>query len=110
MSLPDFYPSTVDGLRLRDVLGRDDWTAPVRYGPDGWQIERHDRAALVLVGATTVDGHTVITASLGRPDGGLVTDDVATLITAVFPDQDAWELEVFADEHSGAWHVSGTSR
>lgn len=45
--------TTVDGLRLRRVLGRKEWAVPVPWGPDGWNVLRFDRTGQVIV--TTSD-------------------------------------------------------
>jgi hypothetical protein len=113
LSLPDFYPATVDGLQLRAILGRREWQPPERFGPDGWQIVRNDRAISIIVSAAPEDdGTDWIHASIARHDGTMPTyDDLQLLHKAVFAD--GWAYQVFAPTadhvniHQHALHLFG---
>lgn len=36
-------PTTVNPLRVRQVMGRKVWTPPTSYGPTGWRLYAHTR-------------------------------------------------------------------
>lgn len=85
--------STIDGLRLRRVLGRDHWLAPVPFG-DGFRMTRRDHQATVIVTCGRwEDGQEWVHASMA----GVTMpsyEDLTRLREAVFGD--GWALEVYA--------------
>lgn len=104
--------TTVDGLRLRKVMGRDDWGPPRRYGPDGWCLSHRDGTASVIVSAAgQSDGREWIHASIARDDRMPDYDDLVLLHKAVFGQR--WAYQVFAPDrhhvniHEHALHLWG---
>lgn len=90
--------STVDGLRLRRILGRDLWLPPRPYGPDGWTIVSHDRRAHVMVSVDDFpagSGEEWIHASFGRNRQMPSYEDLVLLYRAAFPER-GWAYQVFA--------------
>ncbi|WP_258904843.1 hypothetical protein [Actinokineospora sp. UTMC 2448] len=60
-------PTTVNGLRLRHILGRQDWSVPQPYGEDGWRLRAIDGNGMVIVSAAPWDdGVMWIHASMAR--------------------------------------------
>jgi hypothetical protein len=54
---------SIDPLKVRRALGRDQWKPPVPYGPDGFIIENRDSHRLIVTVAD-VDGTDWIHCSL----------------------------------------------
>lgn len=102
---------SVDGLRIRRVLGRDDWLPPGPFGPDGWSCMRRDRTASVIASASDIDGHEWVHASIARPDRMPTYDDLVLLHRACFGD--GWAYQCFAPPadhvniHEFALHLWG---
>lgn len=107
-------PTRVNGLRLRKILGREDWLPPRRFGPDGWQIVRRDGSVSVIVTAfDDDDGVEWIHASIARHDDTMPTyDDLVLLHRATFGEH-RWSYQVFAPStdhvnlHEHALHLWG---
>lgn len=107
--------TTVDGLRLRKVLGRDDWLAPKPFGLDGWSLLSREPGASIIVSVGPVgfgpDQREWIHASISRDDRMPSYDDLALLHRAVF--RDGWAYQVFAPSehhvnlHAHALHLWG---
>lgn len=104
--------TTVNALKMRKVLGRDEWSPPRPFGPDGWSILRNDRAAGVIVTAGPFDGDEWLHASFCRYDGVMPSyDDLKLLHEAVFGD--GYAYQVFAPPsqhvniHENALHLWG---
>lgn len=87
-------PTTVDGLRLRRVLGRATWRVPERFGPDGWSMDSLDQDSRVIVSVADFDGSEWIHASISHPDRMPTYDDLVLLHEAAF--RDGWAYQVFA--------------
>lgn len=87
-------PTTVSGLQLRRVLGRRDWSVPIRFGPDGWRLDSVDQTARVIVSADEFDGQEWIHASMSRADQVPTYEDLVLLHKAAFGD--GWAYQVFA--------------
>lgn len=86
--------TTVSGLRLRKVFGREGWLVPEPYGPDGWRMVARDRSASVIATTASEDGQEWIHASIGRVDEMPTYDDLVQLHDAVFAGR--WAYQVFA--------------
>lgn len=104
--------TTVDGLRLRQVLGRHNWRPPQPYGPDGWALVHRDGDATVIVTAAEQDdGREWVHASIARRDRTPDYADLVLLHKAAFRDQ--WAYQVFAPRehhvniHNNALHLWG---
>jgi len=111
----DLLPALhVDGLQLRRALGREHWSVPRPFGPAGWCIDRHDRAARVIVTCAPhhEDGVDWRHASISRPDRMPDYEDLVTLHRAAFGEE-AWAYQVFAPAgehvniHAHALHLWG---
>lgn len=105
--------TTVDGLRLRRILGRKYWLAPEPFGPDGWALISRDNTASVIVSAADYDGIEYIHASVASADHTTMPtyDDLCLLHKAVFGD--GYAYQVFAPPsqhvniHEAALHLWG---
>jgi hypothetical protein len=54
---PGTGPATVNGLRLRKIMGRYGWrAAQPGTGVDGWMMRRYDQTGTVLVSTSTYSG------------------------------------------------------
>lgn len=114
-SRTDLPPTTVNGLTLRRMLGREEWGIPERYGVDGWRLVHIDGNASVLVSVgphiADPDGPDWIHASMTRADTVPSYDDLKLLHAAVFGDR--WAYQVFAppahhvNYHTRALHLWG---
>lgn len=97
--------TTIDGLRLRRVMGRKLWHAPEPYGPDGWKMVRPfdgtGIGSLIVSSTDLPDDPTVWThASVAYTDRLPTYDDLCLLKRAVWGD-DGYAYQVFvpASEH-----------
>lgn len=102
--------SSLDVLAVRRRLGRGTWSAPVRFGPDGWLLERLDGRARVIVTAAPYGGDEWVHASIAGPEMPAY-DDLKRLHAAVFGC--GWAYQVFAPPaehvnlHERALHLFG---
>jgi hypothetical protein len=111
---PGLGPATVNGLRLRKIMGRYGWRAAQRYGPDGWRIVRYDQTGTVLVSTSTYSGTPFLWthASIAYNDHTPTYDDLALLHEAVWGGT-GWAYQVFAPAadhvniHEYALHLFG---
>jgi hypothetical protein len=103
--------STLNALKIRRRLGRERFTAPTEWGPDGWRYLDlcHEGSVIVSVAAfeNTEWIHASISSSLTIPS----YDDLKLLHAAVF--EDRFAFQVFAPPaqhiniHSNALHLWG---
>lgn len=92
--------STVNGLRLRQVLGRDQWLPPEPFGPDGWMMLSREGDASVIVSAWTDDNGTRwIHASRTGPGRLPTYDELMDLHRAVWPTGYSYQVQAPADRH-----------
>lgn len=116
--------STIDGLRLRKVLGRKEWHAPQPFGPDSWQLISVDRTRTIFVTAAPFsifeasapfDGGDIVHASIAYSDHVTMPsyEDLCLLHKAVFGDGYAYQCFVPAETHINihetALHLWGRS-
>ncbi len=89
----------MNGLKIRQGLGRDEWAVPVPFGPDGWMLQRKDRAGSVIVSEFDWDdGHRYIHASIaGRTMP--TYEDLTRLHEAVFRGGYAYQVFAPPSEH-----------
>lgn len=90
--------STIDGLKIRQRLGRQEWAVPRRFGPDGWLIERKDGQQRIIVTASPApdepDGSADwIHASMSGTEIPSY-DDLQRMHRAVWAD--GWAYQMFA--------------
>jgi len=105
---------TVDGLWLRNTMGRDLWPPAARYSDDGWRLVRYDRTGSVLVSTTTnpADGQPWTHASIAYNDHTPTYEDLALLHRAVWGET-GYAYQVFAPAaehiniHAHALHLWG---
>ncbi len=107
--------TTVDALRLRRTLGRDQWGVPIQFGPDGWMLKHSNGTTTAIVSnATHNDGREWIHASIAHTDRDPTYDELVTLRRAVWGDS-GWAYQVFAPPerhynfHEHALHLRGLS-
>jgi hypothetical protein len=105
-------PATVDGLRLRRVMGRERWGPPHPHGPDGWWMRSiGGNASVIVTVAVHDDGRDWIHASIARSGRMPDYDDLSRLHRAAFGDH--WAYQVFAPRadhvniHEYALHLWG---
>lgn len=105
--------STIDALRLRKLLGRDEWRAPKVFGSNGWALSRYDGDGHVIVTADVWDdGVEWVHASMTRRGRVPTYEDMCRLHRAAFP-RGAWAYHVFAplgshvNLHPDALHLWG---
>lgn len=113
---PGLGPATVDGLHVRNTLGREVWTPAARYGEDGWRILRYDGAGSVIVSTAPCpqdDNHLWTHASIAYIDHMPTYDDLVLLHQAVWGADGGWAYQVFAPAsdhinlHQYALHLWG---
>lgn len=80
-------PTTIDILRVRRILGRDEWLPPEPFGPDGWRlISRAGDCSAVVSAAPMDDGAVWIHASMTRPGRVPTYAEMCQLHRAVWGD------------------------
>lgn len=107
-------PTTLNGLGIRRKLGRTNWSAPRRFGPDGWQFDHLDGTGRVIVSVAPAPGSDAdwIHASISWVDHMPTYDDLKLLHNAAFGDT-RWAYQVFAPAsdhvniHKHALHLYG---
>ena len=104
--------TSFDALAIRRRLGRGDWTAPQRLGPDGWGYRKiGSPGSIIVTCADHDDGHDWVHASIAFPDHMPTYEDLKMLHAAVFCD--GWAYQVFAPPsdhvniHEYALHIWG---
>lgn len=91
--------TTVNPLRLRDVLGRKEWLPPREFGPVG-MVRRSAEGATAIVTAAPHDGIEYVHASIATT--GLMLPsygDLVTLHKAAFADGYAYQVFAPAAQH-----------
>lgn len=76
--------ATVDGLRLRKALGREQWQAPEPFGPDGWRMVSRAGDCSVIVTTAEFEGATWTHASRTAPDRVPTYEEMIELHRAVW--------------------------
>lgn len=89
--------TTVNGLRVRSILGRREWSVPEPFGPDGWQLTTTDGRS-VIVTAAPHDGEEWIHASIAGPNMPSY-EELALLHRAAFGDGYAYQVFAPASDH-----------
>ena len=104
-------PSTLNPLDIRRKLGRSDWSAPERFGPDGWRFVALDGSGSVILTVAPHGEDEWIHASVAWKDHMPTYVDLKWLHAAVFGDR--WAYQVFAplsehvNIHKYALHLWG---
>lgn len=104
-------PTNLNGLAIRRVLGRGNWSTPEPFGPDGWRFVNLDGRSSVIVSVADHGPDEWIHASIARADEMPSYADLKLLHAAVFGDR--WAYQVFAPPsdhvniHSYALHLFG---
>lgn len=83
-------------LAIRQRLGREEWSPPIPYGPDGWQFINKLEPGRIFVTCSEHDGmeQDLIHASISFDNRMPSYDDLTHLHQAVWPDGYAYELFV----------------
>lgn len=76
--------ATVDGLRLRKTLGREQWLPPEPFGPDGWRMVSRAGDCSVIVTTAEFEGAIWIHASRTAPGRVPTYDELVELHHAVW--------------------------
>lgn len=104
--------TTVSALDIRKKLGRETWSAPRAFGPDGWLFVSTDISRSVIVSSFEHNGEEWVHASIARHDKTMPSyDELAMLHQVVFGD--GWAYQVFAPPakhvniHEYALHLWG---
>lgn len=91
---------TLDGLAIRKRLGRDHWSIPIPFGPDGWRFDAKDHTGRIIVTAWDHDdGHPWIHASISRVNVMPSYEDLKLLHAAIWPNGYAYQVFVPPSEH-----------
>jgi hypothetical protein len=107
--------ASIDGLKIRERLGRTKWSVPVQFGPDGYRFDRKDGLSRIIVtlGPTPdpADGdwlHASISVTHRIP----TYDELVMLHKAVWPNGYAYQVFAPPSEHVNihpyALHLWGT--
>lgn len=105
------YPTNFNPLRIRRLLGRENWSAPTPFGPDGWKFLQLDGIGSIIVTCADHDGVDWVHASIAWRDHMPWYADLTMLHAAVFGD--SWAYQVFAPPsdhvniHEHALHLWG---
>jgi len=93
---------SIDGLKIRERLGRTKWAVPREFGPDGFIIDRKDGAARVIVtfGPTPdpADGDW-LHASISTTDRMPTYAELVMLHKAVWPNGYAYQVFAPLSQH-----------
>lgn len=109
--------ATVDGLRLRRTLGREEWLPPEPFGPDGWKCDARDGVRRVIVTTSDLpdtEGQEWTHASISHVSRMPSYDELCQLHAAVWG-TDGYSYQVFAARsshvniHEHALHLWGRS-
>jgi hypothetical protein len=113
-TLPCDPSPVVDGLQLRLLLGRKQWSVPEEFGCCGWimhGLAGGYRSTVRVTGDHQSDSVNWIHASIGQHDHMPTYEDLQLLHRAVF--RQGWAYEVFAPPadhiniHSFVRHLFG---
>jgi hypothetical protein len=103
----------MNALRIRAMLGRDTWSVPTRWGPNGWTYTTADRDVVVVSAAPVPpDGTTCVHASISHPDRDPTYAELKHLHRAVWGDH-GFAFQVFVPKalhvnfHEHALHLWG---
>lgn len=93
--------ATIDGLKLRRVMGRVEWRAPEPFGPDGWRMDSYGTTGRVIVTTTPplADLSVWHHASMSWRDRLPTYEEMGQLHRAIWG-RDGWAYHVFAPEDS----------
>lgn len=98
--------TTVDGLRLRRILGPDLWLPPDPFGPDGWRLDHQDTeqglpVASVIVSTAPFDGVEWTHASMANAARRVPTyEQMCLLHRAVWGDDgESYEVHPPLSDH-----------
>jgi hypothetical protein len=106
--------TTLDPLGIRRRLGRKQWSVPEPFGPDGWIIDDHTDARVIVTAAEHQVAHEFQEwwhASISRIHQMPSYEDLALLHAAVWPD--GWAYQLFTPPaahvniHEYALHLWG---
>ena len=86
--------TVVDALRLRAIMGRDNWSTPQPFGPDGWQMTNRRSSSIIVTCSEQDDGHEWVHASIAHIDRTPTYHELVLLHRAAF--DGLWAYQVFA--------------
>lgn len=85
-------------LQIRRRMGREDWSTPAPFGPDGWVTQRLDGGQSVIISCADHDGVEWIHASIAGTEELPTYEDLCRLHRAVF-DGPAYQCFVPPEQH-----------
>lgn len=91
--------TTVDGLKLRRVFGREEWDPPSPFGPDGWRMLHRNGSASVIATAAEHNGVEYVHASIADSVVLPSYADLVLLHKAVFGDGYAYQVFAPSTQH-----------
>lgn len=103
--------SSLNALKIRRRLGRERFSAPEEFGPDGWRYLDLVNEGSVIVSVADFDGHEWIHASISARVTTPSYTDLKILHAAVFENRFAFQVfapsEQHINIHSNALHLWG---
>lgn len=105
-------PSSINSLKVRQALGRDDWGIPKQFGQDGWLFKRQDGDGALIVTAFDYETPDLwIHASISRKGRLPSYGDLVMMHVAVFGDGYAYQVfappTLHVNIHEFALHLFG---
>ena len=103
--------ATLNPLRIRKILGREIWSVPTQFGPDGWRFLSANGSVLATVADIGPEGEEIVHASMAFLDRTPTYEELKLLHKAVFGG--GWAYQVFAPPvdhvniNSHALHIWG---
>jgi hypothetical protein len=93
--------TSFDPLKIRRLLGRDDWQIPTPHGPDGWAFQCRYEKGSVIVTCAEISGDEWVHASMAFEDRDPTYLELKQLHYAVwsYGEGHAYQLFVPSDEH-----------
>lgn len=91
--------TSIDALKIRKMLGRDEWRVPQQHGPDGWSFVRCTADASVIVSAARHGNDEWLHASIACTDRMPSYDDLVLLHNAVFGERFAYQVFAPSTQH-----------
>lgn len=96
-------PTSMDPLKMRLLLGRDQWGVPQVFGPTGWRFDRLDATARILITDGPSDPDRPADdwrhASISRPDRMPDYTDLVLLHQLGWPDGYAYQVFAKPTDH-----------
>lgn len=97
---PQTIPTTtVDALRARKILGRDNYLVPQKFGLDGWCLRHINGTTSVIITVAAIDGAEWIHASIAARAEMPSYEDMKRLHRAAFGNGYAYQVFAPPTQH-----------